>query len=48
MLYTLISLLLLFWVAGLVMHIGGAFIHTLLMVALAIFVFNFITGRSRV
>ncbi|MBX9720528.1 MAG: hypothetical protein K2X81_03945, partial [Candidatus Obscuribacterales bacterium] len=27
MLYTLISLLVLFWLAGFVMHIGGGFIH---------------------
>jgi hypothetical protein len=46
MLYTLISLLLLFWVIGLVAHIGGGFIHALLVLALCVFVFNLITGRS--
>jgi hypothetical protein len=46
MLYTLISLLLLFWVVGLVAHIGGSFIHTLLVLALVVFVFNFLTGRG--
>jgi hypothetical protein len=45
MLYTLISLLILFWLVGLVAHIGGGFIHVLLVLALAIFVFDMITGR---
>lgn len=46
MIYTLISLLLLFWVIGLVAHIGGGFIHTLLVLALIVFVFNLFTGRG--
>lgn len=45
MIYTLISLLILFWVVGLVAHIGGSFIHTLLVLALIVFVFNLIAGR---
>jgi hypothetical protein len=45
MLYTLIGLLLLFWVVGLVAHVGGGLIHLLLVVALCIFVFDLITGR---
>jgi hypothetical protein len=46
MLYTLISLLVLFWLVGLVAHIGGGFIHALLVIALCLFVFNLITGRN--
>ena len=46
MLYTLISLLVLFWIVGLVAHIGGSLIHGLLVLALIIFIFNFITGRK--
>lgn len=45
MLYTLISILLFFWLVGLVVHIGGGFIHTLLVVALCLFLFNMFTGR---
>jgi len=45
MIYTLISLLILFWIIGLVAHIGGSFIHTLLVLALIVFVFNLLTGR---
>jgi hypothetical protein len=45
MLYALISLLILFWLVGLVAHIGGGLIHMLLVVALCLFLFNIITGR---
>lgn len=46
MLYTLITLLLLFWVVGLVANIGGPFIHTLLVLALVVFLFDMISGRT--
>ena len=46
MIYTLISLLVLFWIVGLIAHIGGSFIHTLLVLALIVFVFNLVTGRK--
>ena len=45
MLYTIISILILLWLVGLVAHIGGGLIHTLLVVALCLFVFNLVTGR---
>lgn len=45
MIYTLVSLLLFFWLVGLVAHVGGSFIHTLLVLALAVFLFDLITGR---
>jgi hypothetical protein len=44
MLWTLIGLLVLFWLLGLIGHVGGAFIHVLLVAAVIIFVFNLITG----
>jgi Family of unknown function (DUF5670) len=46
MIYTIISLLFAFWLIGLVAHIGGGFIHTLLVLALVVFVFDLLTGRS--
>jgi hypothetical protein len=46
MIYTIISLLFAFWLIGLVAHIGGGFIHTLLVLALVVFVFDMLTGRS--
>ncbi len=45
MIYTLISLLVLFWLVGLVAHVGGGFIHGLLVLALIVFVFDLVTGR---
>ncbi len=44
MIYTLISLLLLFWFIGLIADIGGGFIHALLVLALAVFLINLLTG----
>lgn len=46
-LWTLIGLLLLFWVIGVVAKIGGAIIHFLLVVAVIIFVINLILGRKK-
>ena len=48
MLYTIIALLVAFWLVGLIAHVGGGFIHTLLVIAVVIFVFDMITGRRAV
>ncbi len=45
MLWTIIAILLVFWVLGLVVNVGGGLIHLLLLVAGVIFVFQLITGR---
>jgi hypothetical protein len=45
MIYTLISLLLLFWVIGMVANVGGGFIHALLVLAIVVFLFNMLSGR---
>jgi hypothetical protein len=45
MLWTIIVVLLVLWVLGLVVHVGGGLIHLLLLVAGVIFVFQLITGR---
>lgn len=47
MLWTLIGLLILFWILGLVFEIGGALINVLLVIALIVFIFNMISGRKR-
>ena len=47
MLYTILSILVALWLLGFVMHIGGGFIHALLVLAAVIFVFDLLTGRSR-
>lgn len=44
--WTLIGLLILFWIIGFVAKVGGALIHFLLVVALILFVINLIFGRK--
>jgi hypothetical protein len=48
MLWTILVVLLILWLLGFSFHIGGGLIHILLVVALAVLVFNLITGRRRV
>jgi hypothetical protein len=45
MLWTIVVLLLLFWVLGLTMKIAGGLIHILLVIALVVVVFRLLTGR---
>ncbi|MCC5889213.1 MAG: lmo0937 family membrane protein [Alkalibacterium sp.] len=45
MLWTIIGLLILFWILGLVFEVAGGLIHILLVIALVVFIFNMITGR---
>jgi len=45
MLWTLIVLLLLFWVFGFAFHVAGGIIHVLLVIVLVLFLVNLITGR---
>jgi hypothetical protein len=45
MLWTLIVLLLLFWVLGLGFHVAGGIIHVLLVIALVLVLVNLISGR---
>lgn len=48
MLWTILVVLLVLWLLGLVAHIGGAFIHLLLVVALVVFIINLLSGRRTV
>jgi hypothetical protein len=36
------------WLLGFSLHIAGGLIHLLLVVALAVLIFNLVTGRRRV
>ena len=45
MLWTLIVLLLLFWLLGFAFHVAGGIIHVLLVIALVLFLVNLISGR---
>ena len=48
MLYTIIGVLLVLWLLGFSMHVGGGLVHTLLVIAAVIFLFNLLSGRRSV
>ena len=48
MLWTLIVLLLLFWLLGFAFDVAGGIIHILLVIALVMFLVNLISGRRTV
>lgn len=45
MLYTILVILLIFWLLGFSFHIAGGLIHLLLVVALIVFIIQMVTGR---
>lgn len=48
MLWTIFVVLLVLWLLGFTMSIGGGLIHLLLVVALVVLVFNLVSGRRGV
>lgn len=43
---TIVGLLILLWILGIAIHIGGGLIHLLLVIALCVFIYDFLTkGR---
>jgi hypothetical protein len=44
--WTLVVLLVVFWVLGFAAHVGGGLIHALLVLALIVALFNLLSGRS--
>jgi hypothetical protein len=48
MLWTIFVILLVLWILGFSFHLAGGLIHLLLVVALAVLIFNLVTGRRRV
>ena len=44
--YTIISLLFFVWLVGFIANFGGSYIHALLVLAVALFLFQLITGRQ--
>jgi hypothetical protein len=44
-LYTIVVVLVILWLLGLVTHLAGSLIHLLLVIALVVLIFNFISGR---
>jgi hypothetical protein len=47
MLWTIFVILLILWLLGFTLHIGGALIHLLIVVAVIVLIFNLITSRGR-
>ena len=45
MLWTIIAILVVLWLLGFALSIGGSLIHLLLVVALVVFVINLVKGR---
>jgi uncharacterized membrane protein YtjA (UPF0391 family) len=48
MLWTLIVLLLVFWLLGFAFNVAGGIIHVLLVIAVVLFLVNLLTGRRTV
>jgi hypothetical protein len=45
MLWTIIAVLLVLWLLGFSLHVGGGLIHLLLVCAVIVLVYNLIVGR---
>jgi len=43
----LVGIVIIFWLLGFVLNIGGGLIHMLLVIAAIIFIFDFVMGRGR-
>ena len=48
MLWTILVIPLVLWLLGFVSHVGGGLIHLLLVIAVIVLIFNFVTGRRSV
>jgi hypothetical protein len=48
MLWTIIVILVILWLLGFGLHVGGGLIHIVLVVAVIILIFNLISGRRSV
>jgi len=45
MLWTIIVILVILWLLGFSLHVGGALIHLLLVIAVVVVIINLLTGR---
>lgn len=46
-LWTIAVILIVLWLLGFALHIAGGLIHILLLIAIIVIVYNFITSRGR-
>jgi hypothetical protein len=47
LLWIIIVILLILWIGGFAMQVGGNFIHALLVIAVIVLIFQLLTGRRR-
>ncbi len=47
MLWTLIGILIVLWLIGFIVHIGGVFIHALLVIAVIVLIYKFVSGQRK-
>ena len=47
MLWTIMVVLLILWLLGFGLHVGGGLIHLLLVVAVVVLIYNLVSGRRR-
>jgi hypothetical protein len=45
MLWTIVVILVVLWLLGFTLHIGGGLIHILIVIAVVVLIFNLISGR---
>ena len=45
MLWTIFVVLVILWLLGFTLHIGGGLIHILIVIAVVVLIFNLISGR---
>jgi hypothetical protein len=45
MLWTIFVILVVLWLLGFTLHVGGALIHLLIVIAVVVLIFNLIAGR---
>jgi Family of unknown function (DUF5670) len=47
MLWTILVILLILWLLGFSLHVGGGLIHLLLVIAVIVLIVNLVSGRRR-
>jgi hypothetical protein len=45
MLWTIVGILLLLWILGFALHVGGGLIHLILVIAVIVVIFQLVSGR---
>jgi hypothetical protein len=48
MLWTIMVVLLILWLLGFGLHVGGGLVHLLLVVAVVVLIYNLVSGRRAV